>query len=215
MTSSRLVRLKVATDIQPGYLYLVTALGTRHFKIGKTLNCVQNRIRNLQTGCPFRLRYVYHAYVDNVNLYEMELHKKFDHLREIGEWFTFGLSDVKECILLMRLVQEVEPGKRISFELETLGNLISNDFTWSFQKVGELYPNNTSEQLFESVSVSAESGESVRNIIKNILKCREGNEHKNRSYSQHGKTLLRWLIANYDNGSIAALPEIQKFLSAE
>ena len=88
-------------------------------------------------------------------------------------------------------------------------------FVWTVRRCHEFYPENTPEQLFESVSVAAESGESVRNIIKNILKCREGNDHKNRSYSQHGKTLLRWLIANYDNGSIAALPEIQKFLSAE
>ena len=88
-------------------------------------------------------------------------------------------------------------------------------FCWTVRRCHEFYPENTPEQLFESVSVAAESGESVRNIIKNILKCREGNEHKNRSYSQHGKTLLRWLIANYDNGSLAALPEIQKFLSAE
>ena len=88
-------------------------------------------------------------------------------------------------------------------------------FCWTVRRCHEFYPENTPEQLFESVSVAAESGESVRNIIKNILKCREGNEHKNRSYSQHGKTLLRWLIANYDNGSIAALPEIHKFLNAE
>jgi len=88
-------------------------------------------------------------------------------------------------------------------------------FVWTVRRCHEFYPENTPEQLFESVSVAAESGESVRNIIKNILKCREGNDHKNRSYSQHGKPLLRWLIANYDNGSIAALPEIKKFLSAE
>jgi hypothetical protein len=108
MINSKLVRIKVATKVQPGYLYLVCAVGTKRFKIGRTLN-IQSRIKKLQTGCPFRLRYVYHAYVGNVNLCEIELHKKFDHLREIGEWFTFELSDVKECILLMRLVQESEP----------------------------------------------------------------------------------------------------------
>ncbi|MEG4521038.1 MULTISPECIES: type IV secretory system conjugative DNA transfer family protein [unclassified Microcoleus] len=88
-------------------------------------------------------------------------------------------------------------------------------FVWTVRRCHEFYPNVTPEQLFESVSVAAESGESVRNIIKNILKCYGGNDHKTRSYSQHGQTLLRWLIANYDNGSIAALPEIQKFLSNE
>jgi hypothetical protein len=120
----------------------------------------------------------------------MELHKKFDRLREIGEWFTFGLADVKECIFLMRLVQESEPNEpmnrevevvesdfQVSQDLETLQNAISG-VDWSVRKVREFYPTATPEQLFESVSVAAESGESVRNIIKNILKCREGNDHK-------------------------------------
>jgi hypothetical protein len=77
-----------------------------------------------------------------------------------------------------------------------------------------LYLDTTPEQLFESVSASARSGESVRTIIKSVLKCREGNEHQTRSYSGHGKTLLRWLIENYDDGSIANLPEIKKFLAS-
>jgi hypothetical protein len=85
---------------------------------------------------------------------------------------------------------------------------------WSVRKVRELYLDTTPEQLFESVSASARSGESVRTIIKSVLKCREGNEHQTRSYSGHGKTLLRWLIENYDDGSIANLPEIKKFLAS-
>jgi len=121
MTSSKLARFKTVTDVQPGYLYLVTALGTGKFKIGKTLNHVPNRIKELQTGCPFRIRYVYHAYVGNVNLHERELHKKFNHLQEIGEWFTFESDDVKECILLMRLVQESEPEKSVDKKVQIVG----------------------------------------------------------------------------------------------
>ena len=86
-------------------------------------------------------------------------------------------------------------------------------FDWTVRRCHEFYPAATPEQLFESVSVAAGSGESVRNIIKNVLKCGEGNDHKTRSYSRHGKALLRWLITNYDNGSTAALPEIEKFLN--
>lgn len=92
----------------PGYVYLVQAVGTNKHKIGKAVN-VQNRIRALQTSSPLKIRYVYHAYVPNVYLCERELHKKFSNSREIGEWFALTLEDVKSCIFLMRLVQEVEP----------------------------------------------------------------------------------------------------------
>ena len=83
---------------------------------------------------------------------------------------------------------------------------------WTVRLCHKLYPDITPEQLFESVSASARAGESVRKIIKSVLKCGEGNDHQTRSYSKHGKTLLRWLIDNYDNGEVASLPEIKKFL---
>jgi len=107
MLNTKLVRLQ--TNPLPGYIYLISAVGTNKFKIGKTVAGVIERLKNLQTGSPLKLRYVYHAYVANVNFYEMELHQIFRNKREIGEWFGLTSDDVKECILLMRLVQEVEP----------------------------------------------------------------------------------------------------------
>jgi hypothetical protein len=44
-----------------------------------------------------------------MNLSELELHHRFSEQREIGEWFSFTKEDVQSCILLMRLVQNVEP----------------------------------------------------------------------------------------------------------
>lgn len=89
-------------------------------------------------------------------------------------------------------------------------------FTWSVRKVREFYPDTTPEQLFQSVRASARTPNvTARDIIKSILKCREGNDHPTRSYTRHGKTLLRWLIENYDDGAIANLPEIKKFLEAQ
>lgn len=86
-------------------------------------------------------------------------------------------------------------------------------FTWSVRKVRELYPDTTPDQLFQSVSASARTPNvTPRDIIKSILKCREGNDHPSRSYTRHGKSLLRWLIENYDDGAIANLPAIKKFL---
>jgi hypothetical protein len=90
---------------QPGYIYLVNAVGTNKFKIGKTRISVSHRIDALQTGCPIRLRYVYHAYVAHMSRTERELHYHFSCFRSIGEWFALNHSNVKECITLMRLVQ--------------------------------------------------------------------------------------------------------------
>ena len=100
--------LKLRPQPLPGFIYLVQAVGTDKFKIGRATN-VTKRIRELQTGSPLKIRYVYHAYVQNANLCEMELHNKFSNQREIGEWFALTQADIKFCILLMRLVQDAEP----------------------------------------------------------------------------------------------------------
>lgn len=100
-------------------------------------------------------------------------------------------------------------------QLKPLAEAVSG-FVWSVPKVREFYADTTPEQLFQSVSASARTPNvSARDIIKSILKCREGNDHPTRSYTRHGKTLLRWLIENYDDGAIASLPEIKKFLEAQ
>jgi len=99
--------LKLRPESVPGYIYLLQAVGTDKFKIGRAIN-VPNRLRAIQTSSPLKIRYVYHAYVQNMNLCEMELHNKFSNQREIGEWFALTPEDVRFCILLMRLVQEVE-----------------------------------------------------------------------------------------------------------
>jgi hypothetical protein len=78
-----------------------------------------------------------------------------------------------------------------------------------------MYPGMTPEQLFLSVSEAARLGQKTRDIIRSILKCGEKNDHPTRSYSRHGKTLLKWLIENYDDGDISQLPKIQEFLQNE
>ncbi|MEG4521039.1 MULTISPECIES: GIY-YIG nuclease family protein [unclassified Microcoleus] len=96
---------RVIQSPQPGYVYLISAVGTGKFKIGKTSTSVESRIAQLQTGCPIKIRYVYHAFVEDINKAEKDLHLAFKQFRKIGEWFTLQLDDIKECITLMRLVQ--------------------------------------------------------------------------------------------------------------
>jgi hypothetical protein len=104
---------------------------------------------------------------------------------------------------------ELSPGQS-----ESLSDNVSG-VVWTVRLCHKMYPDATPEQLFESVSVSARMGENARTIIRSILKCGEKNGHATRSYSGHGKTLLRWLIENYDDGSVSRLPEIKKFLEAD
>ena len=87
-----------------------------------------------------------------------------------------------------------------------------SDFVWTVRAVGQMFPNVPAERLFSSVSDAALSGANIRHIIKSVLKCGEKYDHPTRSYTRHGKSLLKWLIENYDDGTIAQLPKIQEFL---
>jgi len=88
-------------------------------------------------------------------------------------------------------------------------------FIWTVRAFGQMYPNQAPEQLFLSVSEAARLGQKPRDIIRSILKCGEKNDHPTRSYTRHGKSLLKWLIENYDDGEIAQLPKIPEFLQNE
>ncbi|MEG3972044.1 hypothetical protein QUA00_31155 [Microcoleus sp. T2B6] len=98
-----------------------------------------------------------------------------------------------------------------SDELEPLPDKLSG-FVWTVRAVSQMFPNVAPERLFSSVSDAALSGANIRHIIKSVLKCGEKYDHPTRSYTRHGKSLLKWLIENYDNGEIAQLPKIQEFL---
>ena len=101
---------------------------------------------------------------------------------------------------------------------EPLSDKLSGEvsgFVWTVRRFGQMFPNVAPEQLFVSVSDAALSGANIRTIIKSILKCGEKNGHPTRSYTRHGKTLLKWLIQNYDDGKVAQLPKIQEFLQTE
>jgi hypothetical protein len=106
---------------------------------------------------------------------------------------------------------ESEP---LSGESEPLSDKVSG-FVWTVRGFGQMYPGMTPEQLFLALSEAARLGQKPRDIIRSILKCGEKNDHATRSYSRHGKTLLKWLIENYDDGEISQLPKIQEFLQNE
>lgn len=71
-------------------------------KIGKSINC-KNRLKELQTGCPFPLsiRYIFHTKYDSE--LEKALHIKFQQYRTIGEWFVIRTTDLEPFITQVNL----------------------------------------------------------------------------------------------------------------
>lgn len=221
-------------DTCPGYVYIIHALGTDYFKIGISEESVLRQLSQLQTASPLKLRYVYHAYVEDMQRTERELHKIFSSFRKTGEWFSLGEANVKECITLIRLVQVQEPVtltqktnlieadesvidylEFVNGELDEIFNK-SSEFVWSIQLIKKYFPSQSPEQLFSSIADAARSGKTIREIVRSILKLTDGPDHPTRSYTQHGKTLLKWLIEKFDDDDkIATLPEIQKLFQKQ
>ena len=72
-------------------VYLVNALGTDLYKIGKAVS-VERRIAELQTSSPHKLAIV--AIVEGVR--EKTLHEQYKQWRSHGEWFCLPESAVDE-----------------------------------------------------------------------------------------------------------------------
>ena len=77
---------KATPPSEPGYLYLVRALGTDRFHIGLT-NQIERRFDDLQRNSPFPLKLIISAYSPNPQAQELRLHKLFGQWRLHGEWF--------------------------------------------------------------------------------------------------------------------------------
>lgn len=146
---------------------------------------------------------------------ELEKPKEMGLIEQQSECIPVQETDAERLERLFNLSDsptDNQPDKAGSGQSEPLSNKVS-EFVWTVRLCREMYPETTPEQLFQSVSDAAILGESARNIIRNVLKCRDGNEHPTRSYSMHGKTLLTWLIANYDfTNEVAQQSKIQAFL---
>ena len=68
-----------------GRVYLAEAIGVTMVKIGFTQNGVKRRISEIQKTCPVKLKLL--AEIPGGRITEREIHKRFAHLRQSGEWF--------------------------------------------------------------------------------------------------------------------------------
>lgn len=94
-------------------IYFIEAVGAGLVKIGFTERDVEQRLKELQTGCPHKLRTL--ATMEGNATEEAELHLVLAHLRANGEWFRLE----GELRLLVWLVP------RVFAELDELSRDIS------------------------------------------------------------------------------------------
>lgn len=78
---------RVGSKATHGHVYFVAADALGLVKIGWSKNVVA-RLRTLQAASPVTLRLV--ASFPGVNQHETQMHARFAHLRQRGEWFTMA-----------------------------------------------------------------------------------------------------------------------------
>ncbi|WHB31265.1 hypothetical protein [Acinetobacter phage P1068] len=73
--------------------YIVKKAGTNDVKIGKSIN-TKDRINTLscQSGCKLETLMIIDLNIENA------MHKKFSHLRGIGEWFDDSKNEIRDFI---------------------------------------------------------------------------------------------------------------------
>lgn len=87
-----------------GFVYvLCNERGVGPFKVGFTKSPVA-RVKELQTGCPFRLGMLLIIEADAV--VERVIHRKLSEYRLTGEWFR-DAAEVRECFHGIRAVYEM------------------------------------------------------------------------------------------------------------
>lgn len=166
-----------------GFVYIISAVKTNYFKIGISEDSVAKRLKQLQTGCPLKLRYVYHAYVANMFQVEKELHKIFSASRVIGEWFSLTTEQVQECITLMRLMQISELQEDL-LDVVDENILVSEDLLLGEKE--EVLEDLVEDKVYTTLKLTKDAAISL------ILKLK--------SESHHTQTEIIWMLWNAKPG---------------
>lgn len=82
------------TNIEPGFIYLICAIGTDRYKLGMSKKPGQ-RLQQLQVGSSHELQLVLTIPTGDMSRLEQLLHKTFKRNRNRGEWFTLSENDVR------------------------------------------------------------------------------------------------------------------------
>lgn len=103
-----------------GYVYLICDPSNDLFKIGVTRSLKSRRLKQLQTGNGTELMLKYTFPSEYPFEVEKRLHFKYNHKREVGEWFALDakemlnfLNDCKEKEEVIRNIKEAEKKYKI------------------------------------------------------------------------------------------------------
>lgn len=85
---------------QQGYIYLLQAIGTNRFKIGKTAGNPYKRLSSIQTTSPYKLELLGVIETDHIDAKEEEVQQCFAPYRIQGEWFEFPAAILQQVLEL-------------------------------------------------------------------------------------------------------------------
>ena len=105
-----------------GFVYVIHAIGTNRYKIGKSIRERQYRLRELRKQSPYPISLVLWLPTDNPIKLEDALHKAFEWFRVHGEWFEFFDDDMA---LILEIIEEIY-GKPLPEPQMKIGETRSN-----------------------------------------------------------------------------------------
>lgn len=77
-----------------GVLYIIRAEGTNKYKIGVTVRAVSERVKELQTGSPYKLNVVASCSSSDIADLEQKIHALLSEHNTSGEWFEIDDQSV-------------------------------------------------------------------------------------------------------------------------
>jgi len=92
-----------------GYIYLIKC--GKYYKIGRTEKNFQQRLSDIQTSNPEKIKIVFCAKVDSYKEIEESIHEHFKDKRVRGEWFELKCEEIEFAIKM--IVQAIDLDNQI------------------------------------------------------------------------------------------------------
>ena len=89
------------------YLLKIDTPDKRLYKIGSTKGSVHNRIKSLQTGCPYEIQLIEKYETIFGQVVERTLHNRYVSDKTHGEWFYLNLSEEVNFLENCKKIEEL------------------------------------------------------------------------------------------------------------
>ncbi|NER46332.1 MAG: GIY-YIG nuclease family protein [Symploca sp. SIO1A3] len=132
----QVLRIKDIPQNREGWVYLIHAVGTNRYKIGRSINPVA-RYSTLQKQSPYPLQIIDSFWTVDMIADEAWWHEQLSEYRAYGEWFEFKNEEDKNQLVGFEVSSRIKSlilqGWFLQFIKNLLtdsrGNEIANDFT--------------------------------------------------------------------------------------